>query len=81
MTTIIGVLAAALVPKLSSAKERAVNAKILKETTDVANAIDLYYQDFSTYPVASTCNGVIKTDCSLSGVASILRSYISSMPA
>jgi len=77
---IIGVLAWALIPKLLSIRERAENVATMKDLSDIVIALELYKTDYSTYPVASTCNWIIKTDCSLSGVSTELSPYLKNMP-
>jgi len=76
VTVIIGILAAALLPKLSTAKEKANNARVTKQTNDIVVALESYYLFNNTYPVSATCNGVVKSECTLSGVKSEILSYL-----
>jgi type II secretory pathway pseudopilin PulG len=77
---IIGILSAALIPRISSSKNKAINVATEKSIRDVTNALFLYYSDKGSYPIATTCNGTAKTDCSLSSAQSQLAQYLSSIP-
>jgi type II secretory pathway pseudopilin PulG len=60
---IIGILAAALIPRMSSSKNKAINVATEKSMRDVTNALFLYYADKGSYPTATTCDTNTKTDC------------------
>jgi type II secretory pathway pseudopilin PulG len=60
---IIGILSSALIPRMSSSKNKAINVATEKSMRDVTNALFLYYSDKGSYPTATTCNGTAKTDC------------------
>jgi uncharacterized protein (TIGR02145 family)/prepilin-type N-terminal cleavage/methylation domain-containing protein len=77
---IIGVLAWGLNVKLQSIQDSAENIATMKDINAIVTALEVYKTDYNTYPIASTCNWIIKTDCSLSGVSTELSSYLKSMP-
>jgi type II secretion system protein G len=79
---IIGVLAAALIPRISSSKNKATNIAIEKNVRDINMALTIYQQDKGSYPTSSTCSTSTSTfsDCSLASVSSLLTTYISSIP-
>ncbi len=53
---IIGILAAALVPRLTDVQERARDAKRKVDMTSLYNAIQIYKTDQSIYPLAGGCS-------------------------
>ena len=77
---VIGVLSAALLPRLHSYKDRAANVAATKNMRDLNYALEMYYYEKGVYPTASTCSNGVKTDCSLSSIATALSPYVSSVP-
>lgn len=51
--SIIGVLAAVVLPNLLGARERARDSKAKASLTQLRNALRLYYNDYQTYPDSS----------------------------
>ena len=80
VVVIIGILASALIPRLTSAKGRAENTAAVKDVSDIVTALTIYQIDNGWYPVSASCNGTIKTDCTLSWVYTELSSYLKSIP-
>ena len=80
VSTVIGILYSALIPKLTSFKERAGNTRAVKQVVDITTALEAYKLYNNKYPVSPTCNGIVKTDCTLSGIKSMIPEYLSSVP-
>ena len=80
VVVIIGILASALIPRISSAKDRAQNTAAVKDVGDIVTALTIYQMDNGWYPVSVSCNGTVKTECTLSGVYTELSKYLKSIP-
>ena len=81
VVVIVGILAAALIPRISSAKDRAENAWAIKDVSDIVTALEIYkWDNGDMYPVSASCNGTVKTECSLSWVYNSLSKYLKSIP-
>ena len=81
VVVVIWVLAATLLPKLTSGMTKAENSWAIKDVRDIITALEMYKMDHGdTYPVSVSCNGTVKTDCTLSGVYTELSSYLKSIP-
>jgi general secretion pathway protein G len=80
VVVIVGILASALIPRLTSAKDKTENTGAIKDLSDIVTALEIYQIDNGTYPVSPTCDGTVKTDCTLSGVMPQLKNYLKSMP-
>ena len=75
---IIGVLAAALIPRLTSARGRANDTARRAHLRDIGTAIMAYYFDNGTFPACTGTNGV----CNISDIApALLAGGISSVPS
>ena len=48
--TIIGILAVALVPRISQGPARARDVQRKADISNITSALELYYADFGTYP-------------------------------
>ena len=51
VVVIIGILAAALIPRLQSVQARARDTVRKTDLANIRNALELYYNDNSTYPI------------------------------
>jgi len=81
VVVIIGILVSSLIPRLTWAKDKTENARATKDVRDIATALDLYKMDNgNSYPVSVSCNGTVKTDCTLSGVYSQISKYLGNIP-
>ncbi len=52
--TIIGILAVALVPRISQGPARARDVQRKADLSNIASSLELYYADIGSYPVAAT---------------------------
>jgi len=81
VVVVIWVLAASLLPKLTSGMTKAENAWAFKDVNDIVTALEMYKIDNgNTYPVSVSCNWTIKTECTLSWVYTQLSPYLRSIP-
>ncbi len=71
--SIIGILAAVLLPNLLGARKRAADTKRKMALSQLKSALRLYYNDHQTYPDVAS-----ETNCNDSAITSALSSYIDS---
>jgi prepilin-type N-terminal cleavage/methylation domain-containing protein len=69
---IIGLLSSIVLASLSSARQKAIDAKIMTEYNQIKTAFELYYSKNGKYPTPPSNNGIPSyciggTDCILSG--------------
>ncbi len=82
---IIGILAAAILPRLSGATDRARDTARKANITQIASALEVYYNDNGTYPDTPNCTSVkdgIKPSLAdfQIGTSKFVPKYIKSMP-
>jgi prepilin-type N-terminal cleavage/methylation domain-containing protein len=69
--SIIGILAALILPNLVGMRQRAADTKTKNNLTQLKSALRLYYNDNQTYP-----DVVAETNCNDSAITSALAAYI-----
>ncbi|MFA6436320.1 MAG: prepilin-type N-terminal cleavage/methylation domain-containing protein [Candidatus Gracilibacteria bacterium] len=70
--TIIGILAVALIPRVSQGPAKARDVKRKADINNITTAVELYYSDVGSYPTTSGC-----VDTALSGD---LSTYMQALP-
>ena len=75
VVVIIGILAAALLPKLMGAQGKARDTARMSNVNKIVTALKSYYSDYGDYPEASDVWG-----CAGSGFASKLNNYMPEVP-
>lgn len=76
--TIIGILAVALIPRLTGGPARARDAQRKSDLQQIAVALELYSQDYGTYPATTGCVSTILFN---SGGTFPLTSYLNVIPS
>lgn len=78
---IIGLLASVVLLALNSARAKSRDAKRLADLRQVASAMELYFNDYNSYPTGSTNNasGAFSTNANLAAL--LTPKYIGLLPA
>ncbi len=80
---IIGILAAALVPRLTSVQERARDTKRKTDLRNIYNALEIYFVDNTTYPLPyawASYNTNHYTYSTSTGWSAFISGYMTSVP-
>lgn len=77
---IIGILSSVVLASLNTARTKGQDATRISNVKSLETALELYYNDYNTYPQSPVGNGdVLLTDPTLN--AALVPTYIGSMPA
>ena len=57
VVAIIGILAAIAIPQFAKYRERAAKSSAVSDARNLANAIEAYFTDYSTYPPSASVSG------------------------
>ncbi|PIR96552.1 MAG: hypothetical protein COT92_00460, partial [Candidatus Doudnabacteria bacterium CG10_big_fil_rev_8_21_14_0_10_42_18] len=76
---IIGLLASVVLLALNSARAKSRDAKRLADMRQIASAMELFFNDRSSYPTTGIVNGAPMTTANMT-TAGLVPSYIGSIP-